>query len=235
MPSHKILIVEDDLPIAKLIRYNLEKAGFACAAATTGQEAFEDLERQRVDLIVLDIMLPAGMDGFELCREIKKKESWAAIPILMLTARAEEIDRVLGLELGADDYMVKPFSPRELVLRIKAILRRGESQDTASREILAAGKLTVDRSRHKITLNAREIQLTPMEFKLLILLMERRGRMQSRERLLNDVWDVNADVTTRTVDAHIKSLRQKLGKMGKCVETVRGYGYRFCEEGSWCD
>ena len=234
MSPHKILIIEDDPSIEKLIRYNLEKAGFACAAASTGQQAFEELERQKIHLIVLDIMLP-GMDGFELCREIKKKQGWAVIPILMLTARAEEIDRVLGLELGADDYMVKPFSPRELILRIKAILRRGESKEAALNEVLTIGKLTVDKSRHKITVNAKEVQLTPMEFKLLVLLMERRGRMQPRERLLNDVWDINADVTTRTVDTHIKSLRQKLGKMGKCIETIRGYGYRFCEEGSPCD
>lgn len=234
MFKQKILVVEDDPHILKLIQYNLEKAGFDCLAAAAGDQAFEILDRQRVDLIVLDIMLP-GMDGFELCKEIKKKQAWAAIPILMLTARAEEIDRVLGLELGADDYMVKPFSPRELILRIKAILRRGESKDTASREILAIGKLTVDMSRHKVTVNSREVLLTPMEFKLLVLLMERRGRMQSRERLLNDVWDINADVTTRTVDTHIKSLRQKLGKMGKCVETIRGHGYRFCEGADACD
>ncbi len=234
MSRKKILVVEDDPHILKLIQYNLEKAGFECWAAAAGDQAFEVLDRQRVDLIVLDIMLP-GMDGFELCKEIKKKESWASIPILILTARSEEIDRVLGLELGADDYMVKPFSPRELVLRIKAILRRGESKDTASREILSIGKLTVDRSRHKVTVNSREVLLTPMEFKLLVLLMERRGRMQSRERLLNDVWDINADVTTRTVDTHVKSLRRKLGKMGKCVETIRGHGYRFSEGADACD
>lgn len=235
MSKEKILVVEDDPHILNLIRYNLEKAGFECRAAAAGHQAFEELERRNIRLIVLDIMLPGGMDGFELCREIRKKPAWAAIPVLMLTARAEEIDRVLGLELGADDYMVKPFSPRELVLRIKAILRRGESKDAASAEALTIGNLTVDKSRHKITVNAREIQLTPMEFKLLVLLMERRGRMQPRERLLNDVWDINADVTTRTVDTHIKSLRRKLGRMGKCVETVRGYGYRFCEGADACD
>lgn len=234
MARQRILIIEDDPHIAGLIRYNLEKAGFECLQTADGQQAFEELERHNVHLIVLDIMLP-GMDGFELCKEIKKKSAWAAIPVLMLTARAEEIDRVLGLELGADDYMVKPFSPRELVLRIKAILRRGESKEGASNVILTVGKLTVDKSRPKVTVNAKEVQLTAMEFKLLVLLMERRGRMQSRERLLNDVWDIDAEVTTRTVDTHIKRLRQKLGKMGKCIETVRGSGYRFCEEGSSCD
>lgn len=234
MGQQKILIIEDDPHIARLIRYNLEKAGFGCLQAADGQQAFGELGRQKVHLIVLDIMLP-GMDGFELCKEIKKKPAWAAIPVLMLTARAEEIDRVLGLELGADDYMVKPFSPRELILRIKAILRRGESKEDTSSAILTVGKLVVDKSRPKVTVNAKEVQLTAMEFKLLVLLMERRGRMQSRERLLNDVWDIDAEVTTRTVDTHIKRLRQKLGKMGKCIETVRGSGYRFCEEGSSCD
>ncbi len=234
MIHQRILIIEDDPHIAKLIRYNLEKAGFECLQTADGQQAFEELERHKVHLIVLDIMLP-GMDGFELCKEIRKKPAWAAIPVLMLTARAEEIDRVLGLELGADDYMVKPFSPRELVLRIKAILRRGESKEDTSSAILTVGKLVVDKSRPKVTVNAKEVQLTAMEFKLLVLLMERRGRMQSRERLLNDVWDIDAEVTTRTVDTHIKRLRQKLGKMGKCIETVRGSGYRFCEEGSPCD
>lgn len=230
MTRQRILIVEDDPHILKLIQYNLEKAGFECRAAAAGGEAFEELERQRFHLIVLDIMLP-GMDGFELCREIKKKPAWASIPVLMLTARAEEIDRVLGLELGADDYMVKPFSPRELVLRVKAILRRGEPAATSAAPVLTAGQLTIDQERHKVTVNAREVRLTAMEFKLLVLLMERRGRLQSREKLLNDVWGIDADVTTRTVDTHVKCLRRKLGKIGKCIETVRGYGYRFREEG----
>lgn len=234
MAQQRILIIEDDPHIARLIRYNLEKAGFECLQTADGQQAFEELGRQKIHLIVLDIMLP-GMDGFELCKEIRKKPAWAAIPVLMLTARAEEIDRVLGLELGADDYMVKPFSPRELVLRIKAILRRGESKQDTSSAILTICKLVVDKSRPKVTVNAKEVQLTAMELKLLVLLMERRGRMQSRERLLNDVWDIDAQVTTRTVDTHIKRLRQKLGKMGKCIETVRGFGYRFCEESSSCD
>ncbi len=234
MTRQKVLIVEDDPYILKLVQYNLEKAGFECRAAAAAQQAFEELERHNIRLIILDVMLP-GMDGFELCREIKKKQTWAGIPILMLTARAEEIDRVLGLELGADDYMVKPFSPRELVLRIKAILRRGESKEDTSSAILTVGKLVVDKSRPKVTVNAKEVRLTAMEFKLLVLLLERRGRMQSRERLLNDVWDIDAEVTTRTVDTHIKRLRQKLGKMGKCIETVRGSGYRFCEESSSCD
>lgn len=231
MTRQKILIVEDDPHIARLIRYNLEKAGFECLQTADGQQAFEELERHKVHLIVLDIMLP-GMDGFELCKEIKKKPVWAAIPVLMLTARAEEIDRVLGLELGADDYMVKPFSPRELILRVKAILRRGDPAAVSTAPVLTAGQLTIDRERHRVTVNTKEVQLTAMEFKLLVLLLERRGRLQSRERLLNDVWDIDAEVTTRTVDTHVKRLRQKLGKMGKCIETVRGHGYRLRDEES---
>jgi len=228
---NKILIIEDDPHILKLIQYNLEKAGFECRVASAAAQAFEELERRKFQLIVLDIMLP-GMDGFELCREIKKKSAWAAIPVLMLTARAEEIDRVLGLELGADDYMVKPFSPRELVLRVKAILRRGDSATVLTAPVLTAGQLTIDRERHKVTVNTKEVRLTAMEFKLLVLLLERRGRLQARERLLNDVWDIDAEVTTRTVDTHVKRLRQKLGKMGKFIETVRGYGYRLRDEES---
>ena len=231
MTQQRILIIEDDPHIAKLIRYNLEKAGFECLQAAAAAQAFEELERHKVRLIILDIMLP-GMDGFELCKEIKKKQPLAAIPVLMLTARSEEIDRVLGLELGADDYMVKPFSPRELVLRVKAILRRGEPPASPVPPVLTAGSLTIDRERHKVTVNAKGVQLTAMEFKLLVLLLDRCGRMQSRERLLNDVWDIDADVTTRTVDTHIKRLRQKLGKIGKYIETVRGHGYRLRDEES---
>jgi DNA-binding response OmpR family regulator len=228
MSREQILIVEDDGPIAQLVRYNLDKAGFECLQADNARQAFEVLERREVHLIVLDVMLP-GMDGFGLCKELKKKQIWAAIPILMLTARAEEIDRVLGLELGADDYMVKPFSPRELVLRVKAILRRHGPETGLPQNVLTAGLLMVDKDRHQVTVNKKEAALTSMEFKLLVVLLERRGRVQSRERLLSDVWDVDAEVTTRTVDTHIKRLRQKLGVMGRHIETVRGYGYRFAE------
>ena len=179
-------------------------------------------------------MLP-GMDGFELCKEIKKKPAWAAIPVLMLTARAEEIDRVLGLELGADDYMVKPFSPRELVLRIKAILRRGESKQDTSSAILTVGKLVVDKSRPKVTVNAKEVQLTAMEFKLLVLLMERRGRVQSRERLFKRrVGHRRGGHHAHRGHPH-QTPAPETGQDGQCIETVRGSGYRFCEESSSCD
>ncbi len=227
MSKERILIVEDDKHISKLVKYNLEKAGFECTVATTGEKALEILDKEPVDLIILDIMLPK-MDGFQACKQIKQERKLSALPIIMLTAKSEEVDRVVGFELGADDYVVKPFSPRELVLRVKAILRRKKPPEV-SQDILGAGRLIVDTTRHKVTVDKKEIELTPMEFKLLVTLMQRKGKVQSRDRLLDDVWDIAADVTTRTVDTHIKRLRQKLGKAGKFIETVRGFGYRFSD------
>jgi len=226
--ASKILIVEDDKHIFKLVKYNLEKVGFECTVTVTGEEALEVLDKQPIDLIILDIMLPK-MDGFETCKQIKQDKQLSSIPVIMLTARGQEIDKVVGFELGVDDYVVKPFSPRELVLRVKAILKRGKIEEV-TKDILAADKLKVDIPRHKTSVNKKEIKLTQMEFKLLVILMQRVGRVQSREQLLNDVWDMAADVTSRTIDTHIKLLRQKLGKMGKLIETVRGIGYRFSEE-----
>ena len=226
--SEKILIVEDDKHISKLVKYNLEKAGFVCIVTITGEEALEILDKDPIDLIILDIMLPK-MDGLQACKIIKQDKKLSPIPIIMLTAKGEEVDRVVGFELGADDYVVKPFSPRELVLRAKAILKRGLPQEI-TKDILSADKLKVDIPRHKVTFNKKTVCLTPMEFKLLITLMQRRGKVQSRDRLLDDVWDIASDVTTRTIDTHIKRLRQKLGKAGKLIETVRGLGYKFKEE-----
>lgn len=228
MGQGKILIVEDDKHISKLVKYNLEKAGFDCIIAITGEDALDILDKEAIDLIVLDIMLPR-MDGFEVCRIIKQDKKFLHIPIIMLTAKGEEIDKVVGFELGADDYVVKPFSPRELVLRVKAILKRSMQKDVP-KEILSAGRLKVDLARYKVFIDNKEIKLTQMEFKLLTTLMGRKGKVQSRDRLLDDVWNISADVTTRTIDTHIKRLRQKLGKMGKLIETVRGIGYRFSEE-----
>ena len=228
MAREKILIVEDDKNISKLVRYNLEKAGYECLAVFSAKEAFGVLDREQVDLVVLDIMLP-DMDGFEVCRSLKQDNRFKNIPIVMLTAKGEEVDRIVGLELGADDYIVKPFSPRELVLRIKAILRRGRLEGHKP-DILTAGILTVDIPRYKVKVKEKEVELTPMEFKLLTTLMERRGRVQSRDVLLSDVWGMSSDVFTRTVDTHIKRLREKLGKAAKYIETVTGVGYRFKEE-----
>lgn len=227
MSKQKILIVEDEQNISELIQYNLEKAGYMCRTSSTGEDALKSLNHDVVDLMILDVMLPQ-MDGFEVCRILKGDGRLKKIPILMLTARGEEVDRIVGLELGADDYMVKPFSPRELVLRVKAILRRGKAEEP-TRDIYKLGPLVVDVQKHRVSIDHKEIELTPMEFKLLLLLVQRKGRVQSRERLLADVWDIHADIDTRTVDTHVKRLREKLGRFGERVETVRGLGYRFKE------
>ena len=227
MAGQKILVVEDDKHISKLVKYNLEKAGFDCAVTVTGEDALEALDRESIDLIILDIMLPK-MDGFETCRHIKQDKKLSGIPIIMLTAKGEEVDKVVGFELGADDYVVKPFSPRELILRVKAILKRGKPQEE-EKDILSVDKITIDIPRHKVTVDKKEIKLTQLEFKLLVTLIKRKGRVQSRDGLLEDVWDIASDVTTRTIDTHIKRLREKLGKTGKLIETVRGIGYRFNE------
>ena len=226
--GERILIVEDDKHISKLVKFNLEKANYECTIAATGEKALGILDNQPADLIILDIMLP-GMDGFEICRTIKEKDRLKNIPIIMLTAKGEEVDRIVGLELGADDYIIKPFSPRELVLRVKAILKRGKAEEV-KKDILAAGDIIVSISKHKVTVKGRAIGLTQMEFRLLVTLMERRGRVQSRERLLSDVWDMDTSVDTRTIDTHVKRLREKLGKSGGLIETVRSFGYKFKEE-----
>ncbi len=228
MAIHKILVVEDDKHIFKLVKYNLEKAGFDCIVTVTGEDALEVLDREPIDLIILDIMLPK-MDGLETCRLIKQEKKLSNIPIIMLTAKGGETDKVVGFELGADDYVVKPFSPRELILRVKAILKRGRPKEE-EKDILSVDNIAVDVPRHKVSVDKKEIILTQIEFKLLATLIKRQGRVQSRDRLLEDVWDMTSDVTTRTIDTHIKRLRQKLGKAGKLIETVRGIGYR-CSEG----
>lgn len=224
MPKERIFIIEDDKHISKLVKYNAEKAGYDCTVIEDGEEALDVLSKHGADLIILDIMLPK-MDGFEVCRAIKQNIKLKNIPVIMLTAKGEEVDRIVGLELGADDYVVKPFSPRELMLRIKAILRRGKAEESP-KAIIKRGTLVIDISKHKVTVNNKEVELTPIEFKLLVTLIERTGRIQSRDQLLSDVWDMHSDVFTRTVDTHIKRLREKLGKMGDIIETVRGFGYR---------
>jgi len=228
MPKEQIIIIEDDKHISKLVKYNLEKAGYDCTVADEGEEALDVLAKERPDLIILDIMLPK-MDGFEVCRAIKQNTKLKNIPIIMLTAKGEEVDRIVGLELGADDYVVKPFSPRELILRIKAILKRGKSEESP-KDVIKRGTLIIDVPKHRVMVNNKKIALTPIEFKLLVTLIERNGRIQSRDQLLSDVWEHQSDVFTRTVDTHIKRLREKLGKVGGQIETIRGLGYRFKEE-----
>lgn len=230
MSKKKILIVEDDKDIARLLQYNMDKAGYFCEIAVTGEMALVSLGRQPFDLIILDVMLP-GVDGFEVCRRVKQDPQCRHIPVMLLTARGEEVDRIVGLEIGAEDYVVKPFSPREVVLRVKALLRRSSSEDSwGSNKLLEVGGVILDKERHSVTVDGKGIVLTAMEFKLLALLMERRGRVQDREKLLNDVWGVDAEVYTRTIDTHVRRLRSKLGSFGYLVETVSGVGYRFRQD-----
>lgn len=222
----RILIVEDEDDLRDLLVWNLQAAGHEVAEAATGAAGIAQARSFRPDLVLLDLMLP-DIQGTDVCRRIRTDPSLASTRVVMLTARGEESDRVVGFELGADDYVVKPFSVRELVLRVGAVLRRGvEAEEEAPME---AGLLVLDRARHKVTVGGDEVPLTALEFKLLSALLSRRGRVQSRERLLEDVWEMNPDVTTRTVDTHVKRLREKLGPASAYVETVRGVGYRFSE------
>jgi two-component system, OmpR family, phosphate regulon response regulator PhoB len=224
MSSKKILIVEDDANISKLVDYNLTKAGFKTTVVSSGEDAITTLYRDKFDLVVLDIMLP-GVDGLEICKKIKNDKKFSNIKILMLTAKGEEVDKIIGFELGADDYVVKPFSPRELVLRVKAVLRREQIQE----DVLTFKDLKIDVKNHMTLIDEKRVNLTAMEFKLLVVLMRNKGNVQTRDFLLEEVWDTSADVTTRTIDTHIKRLRQKIGKYGKNIETVRSVGYRFIE------
>ena len=222
---NKILIVEDDPNISKLVEYNLQKADFKTKVVGSGEDALATLSKEKFDLIVLDIMLP-GTNGLEVCKKVKGNKKLFSTKILMLTAKGEEVDKVLGFELGADDYVVKPFSPRELVLRVKAILRRDEK---LVEDVLIFSDLKVDVANHDVFIGSKKISLTTMEVKLLIALMSNKGNVQTRESLLEKVWDMSSEVTTRTIDTHIKRLRQKLGKYGSNIETVRNLGYRFLE------
>lgn len=226
----RVLVVEDEPDIAALIAYQLTREGFHVATTGDGKEALEAIERDVPDLIVLDRMLP-GMSGDEVLERLRAGTVAAAVPVLMLTARREPEDRIEGLELGADDYLTKPFSPRELVLRVQAILRRMQESDPSGGRILRAGPIRLDIDSHRTTVDGEELTLTPTEFRLLQVLVERRGRTQSRKQLLEKAWDLEADVSdrlqTRTVDMHVRRLRAKLGPIGDWVKTVRGFGYRL--------
>lgn len=230
MSEPLLLVVEDDGNLAELLKYNLEKAGYRCRLAVSGEDALRQLAERNFDLVLLDIMLP-GIDGFEVCRKMRQHQLYRELPIVMLTAKGEEIDKVLGFELGIDDYVVKPFSPRELTLRVRAILKRDRRGKREVREIMKCDGLEVDIARHIVTLDGREITLTLMEFKLLVVLLRRRGQAQSRETLLSDVWDVDKSINTRTIDTHITRLRDKLGETGKLIRTVRGLGYKLDDTG----
>jgi two-component system phosphate regulon response regulator PhoB len=223
-----ILVVEDEKDIVDLIEYHLKQSGFHVLTATDGGAGLELAIKRRPNLIILDLMLP-GMDGKDVCRALKSNPVTQPIPVLMLTAKAEELDRVVGFELGADDYVTKPFSPRELVLRVKAILRRKEAPQEGEKKI-QIGDLMIDIDRHHVTVKQRSIRLTSTEFKLLVELASKRGRVQTREHLLDKVWGYTYEGYARTVDTHIRRLREKLGPSGDYIETLRGVGYRFKEE-----
>jgi DNA-binding response OmpR family regulator len=223
----KILVVDDEPEAVELVEFNLAQAGFEVISASNGAEAVRKAHAALPSLIVLDLMLPE-IDGLEVCKMLRRDPATAGIPIVMLTAKAAEIDRILGLELGADDYITKPFSPRELTLRIKKILLR-TSGATDDAGLIKFGDLIIDGPRHLVSYRKRRIELTATEFKLLSLLVQRRGRVQSREQLLRDVWEYNSLIDTRTVDTHMRRLRDKLGPAAKFLDTVRGVGYRFAE------
>jgi two-component system, OmpR family, phosphate regulon response regulator PhoB len=224
--NEKILIVEDETDVADLLAHHLRQAGFSVEIAHNGREALQLIKNRSPTLIVLDLMLPE-ISGLDVCRLIRSDPRSSQVPIVILSAKSEEIDRVLGFELGADDYIVKPFSPREFVLRIKAILRRRLANRNSDNDYLQAGDLTLDRSRHEVKVADRLVECTATEFKLLTILMERQGRVQGRDRLLSDVWGYDSFIDTRTVDTHMRRLRDKLGPYGRWIETVRGFGYRF--------
>ena len=210
-----------------MVEFNLKQAGFTVVSAADGAVALKKARAEAPALIILDLMLPE-MDGLDVCKALRRDAATAKIPIIMLTAKAAELDRVLGLELGADDYITKPFSTRELVLRVKKLLNRTESGE-ASADKLKVGELVIDKPRHLVTWRGKNVDLTATEFKLLELLAQRRGRVQSREQLLRDVWEYNNLIDTRTVDTHMRRLREKLGAGAKYLDTVRGVGYRFID------
>ena len=223
----RILVVEDERDIAALVAYHLTKEGYRVRTAEGGVEALEGVNAERPDLVLLDLMLP-GFSGYEVLTELRRRPELAEIPVIVLTARRDEADRVKGLELGADDYVTKPFSPRELVLRVSAVLRRAQAPPVAgATRMLRGGGIIIDLNALTVTVEGSAIELTPTEYKLLVTLLERRGRVQSRQQLLELAWDIHARIETRTVDMHVQRLRTKLGRAGDWIETVRGFGYRF--------
>jgi len=223
----RVLVVDDEPDLVELVRFNLKEAGYEIDAARSGREALALLRRRPPDLLILDLMLP-DVSGTEICRQVRSDARLAGIPVLMLTAKSEEVDRIVGFELGADDYVTKPFSPRELVLRVRALLRRASGEGEGA-EILEQARVRLDVDRHRCQVDGEDIDLTAKEFRLLETLMRRPGRVMSRERLLDEVWGTDITVTARTIDTHLKRLREKLRGAGPLIETVRGVGYRFAE------
>ncbi len=226
MARDRILLIEDEPDIAEVLEYNLQKEGFDVEVARRGDAGLEAIRREAPDLVLLDLMLP-GIDGLELTRMLKRDAATSGLPIVMLTARGEELDRIVGLELGADDYISKPFSPREVILRIKAVLRRFQHEEAPPQDLIEAGGIQLDVSGHQLRVRGKEMPLTATEFRLLRLLLERGGRVQTRGQLLTDVWGYAEDIDSRTVDTHIRRLRRKLGPEADRIETVIGVGYRL--------
>lgn len=224
--GQRVLVVDDEPDITGLLAYHLAKAGYRVITAVNGSEALKSVREQRPDLVVLDLMLP-GLSGYDVLAELRRREDTREVGVILLTARKEEVDRIKGLSLGADDYLAKPFSPPELVLRVGAVLRRLAAPAVAAGGVLTAGPMQIDAAAHRVTVHGKEVELTATEFKLLRLLVERVGRVQTRTQLLETVWQAQPDIQTRTVDMHVQRLRTKLGAAGACIETVRGVGYRF--------
>ncbi len=225
MSRQRIVVVEDEPDILEILRYNLEREGYAVDVFSRGDDALEEIRKGPPDLLLLDLMLP-GMDGLEITRLLKRNRETARIPLIMLTAKDQEVDRIVGLELGADDYLAKPFSPREVVLRVKAVLRRSNGSP-AGAETLRVGGLELDIPAHRLIVHGSEVEVTATEFRLIRVLMERAGRVQTRTQLLADVWRYSEDVDSRTVDTHVRRLRKKLGAESSRIETVIGVGYRL--------
>jgi two-component system phosphate regulon response regulator PhoB len=221
----RVLVIEDEADLRDVLEYNLTQAGHRVSSAGTAQLGLRLARESRPDIVLLDLMLP-DLPGTEVCRVLKSDPVTKAARVVIVTAKGEEVDRVVGFELGADDYVVKPFSVREMLLRIQAILRRAEAEEP---RVVEFGKLRIDHDAHRVSVDHQEIALTTLEYKLLTTLLERKNRVQSRGVLLNDVWGIEADITSRTVDTHVKRLREKLGVAGEYIETVRGVGYRFTD------
>jgi len=227
--SYRILVVDDESDITALVAYHLARAGYSVSTASNGAEAIKAAKRDRPDLVVLDLMLP-GMSGYDVLRALRSLSETSGVGVILLTARKEEADRIEGFTEGADDYVVKPFAPEELVLRVRAVLRRLGSPSVASGSLLVMGTVTSDRAAHTVTVGGEELALTATEYKLLLTLAERRGRVQSRAQLLEAVWNANPEIQTRTVDMHVQRLRSKLGPEADLIETARGFGYRIRPE-----
>ncbi len=223
--SQKIYIVEDEPDIRETLKYNFSNEGFKVFTAPDGEKALSNIKKVLPDVLILDLMLP-GVSGLDVCKSIRADDDIRDMSIIMLTAKGEEIDRVIGFELGADDYVTKPFSVRELILRVKVLLKK-QRESLVANKLVTFGPIRIDLDAHELKINDKEIVLTALEFKLLQHLVKRKGRVQSREQLLGDVWGYSAEVTTRTVDTHIKRLREKLGNTSDYIQTIRGVGYRF--------